>query len=169
MQQLSSENLIVRYLFVAVDTLSRFLWVVAEKSRTSQACSVALKKIFSTNKQRIAPKNCATKKYPEKIRADQGKKFAKEFVEFCKKNVIKIYSTRSETYSVVAERCIRTFKTIVFKYLHERDTNRYVDQLGKFFSIINNRINRMTELAPIEVSKKDVPYLISLCNTVPPQ
>ena len=27
----------------------------------------------------------------------------------------------------------------------------------------------MTKLAPIEVSQKDVPYLISLCNTVPPQ
>ena len=27
----------------------------------------------------------------------------------------------------------------------------------------------MTKLAPIEVSQKDVPYLISLCNSVPPQ
>ena len=27
----------------------------------------------------------------------------------------------------------------------------------------------MTKLAPIDVSQKDVPYLISLCNTVPPQ
>ena len=27
----------------------------------------------------------------------------------------------------------------------------------------------MTKLAPIEVSQKDVPYLISLCSTVPPQ
>ena len=32
MQQLSRENLGVRYLFVAVDTLSRFLWVVGVKS-----------------------------------------------------------------------------------------------------------------------------------------
>ena len=27
----------------------------------------------------------------------------------------------------------------------------------------------MTKLAPIDVSQKDVPYLVSLCNTVPPQ
>ena len=44
MQQLSRENLGVRYLFVAVDTLSRFLWVVGVKSKTSKACSEALKK-----------------------------------------------------------------------------------------------------------------------------
>ena len=111
----------------------------------------------------------ATKKFPEKIWADQGKEFAGEFAKFCKKNCIEIYSTRNETKSAVAERYIRTLKTIIFKYLHERDTNRYIDQLEKFVSIINNRVNRMTKLAPIEVSQKDVPYLISLCNTVPPQ
>ena len=27
----------------------------------------------------------------------------------------------------------------------------------------------MTKLAPITVSQKDVPYLVSLCHTVPPQ
>ena len=27
----------------------------------------------------------------------------------------------------------------------------------------------MTKLAPITVSQKDVPYVVSLCNTVPPQ
>ena len=146
MQQVSG----VRYLFVAVDTLSRFLWVVSVKSKTSKACSEALKKIISTNKQRNAPKIFASKKFPEKIWADQGKEFAGEF-------------------AAVAERYIRTLKTLIFKYLHESDTNRYIDQLEKFVSIINNRINRMTKLAPIEVSQKDVPYLISLCNTVPPQ
>ena len=169
MQQLSRENSGVRYLFVAVDTLSRFLWVVGVKSKTSKACSEALKRIISINKQRNAPKICATKKFPEKIWADQGKEFAGEFAKFCKKNRIEIYSTRSETKSAVAERYIRTLKTIIFKYLHERDTNRYIDQLEKFVSIVNNGVNRMTKLAPIEVSQKDVPYLISLCNTVPPQ
>ena len=76
---------------------------------------------------------------------------------------------RSETKSAVAERYIRTLKTIIFKYLHERDGNRCIDQLEKFVSIINNRVNRVTKLAPIDMSQKDVPYLISLCNTVPPQ
>ena len=165
MQQLSRENLGVGYLFVALDILSHFLWVVGVKSKTSKACSEALKKIISINKQNYAPKICATKKFPEKIWDDQGKEFAGEFAKFCKKNRIEVYSTRSETKSAVAERYIRNLKTIIFKYLHERDTNRYIDQLEKFVSIINNKVNRMTKLAPIEVSQKDVPYLISLCAT----
>ena len=156
---------------MAVNTLSRFLWVVGVKSKTSKACSEALKKIISINKQGNAPKNCATKKFPEKIWADQAKEFAGEFAKFCKNNRKEIYSTRSETNSAVAERYIRTLKTIIFKYLQERDTNRnrYIDQLEKFVSTINNRVHRITKLAPIEVSQKNVPYLVSLCNTVPPQ
>ena len=61
MQQLSRENLGVRYLFVAVDTLSCFLWVVGVKSEASTECSEALKIIISTNKQRNAPKICNQK------------------------------------------------------------------------------------------------------------
>ena len=158
MQKLSRKNLGVRHLFVAVNTLSRFLWVVGVKSKTSKAYSEELKKIISTNEPRNAPKVCTTKKFPEKIWADQGKEFAGEFAKFCKENRIEIYSTRSDTKSAVAERYIRTLKTLTFKYLHERDTNRYIDQLEKFVSIINNRVNRMTKLAPIEVSQRDVPY-----------
>ena len=91
MQQLSRELLGVRYLFVAVDTLSRFLWVVGVKSQTSKACSEALKEFISTNKQRNSPKICATKKFPEKIWAGQGNEFAGEFAKFCKENRIEIY------------------------------------------------------------------------------
>ena len=169
MQQLATQKLGVRYLFVAVDTLSWFPWVIGVKSTTSKACIDALKKIIATNKQRNAPKFCPSKNYTEYIWADQGKEFAGNFSHFCENNLIKCYYTRSEKRSAVAERYIRTLKVINCSYLHEHDTNRYIDQLGRFASIINNRINPMTKLAPITVSQADVPYLVSLCNTVPPQ
>ena len=169
MHQLATENLGIRYLFVAVDTLSRFLWVTGLKSKTSRACTGALKKIIATNRQRNAPKICAGKYFPEKFWADQGREFTGDFARFCNKNGIQIYSTRSDTKSAVAERYIRTLKSIIFRYLHEHDTKRYIDHLDKFVSIINNRINRMTKLAPIAVSQKGVPYLVSLCSSVPLQ
>ena len=64
MQQLATQNSGVRYLFVAVDTLSRFLWVIGVTSKTSRACTDALKKIIATNRQRNAPKICSSKSYP---------------------------------------------------------------------------------------------------------
>ena len=166
MQQLATQNSGVRYLFLALDTLSRFLWVVGVKSKTSKACTDALKKISATNRQRS--QNLFIQKLSRKKWADQGKGFAGKFSQFCKKNGIEIYYTRSEN-SVVAERYIRTLKSIICRYLHKHDIYRYIDQLGKFVSIISNRINRMTKLAPITVSQKDVPQLVSLCNTMPPQ
>ena len=167
MQQLAAENSGIRYLLVAVDRLSRFLWVTGLKSKTSRACTGVLKKIIIG--QRNAPKICATKFSPGKIWADQGREFAGDFAQFRNKNGIQIYSTRSETKSALPERSIRTLKSIIFRYLHEHDTIRYIDQLDKFVSIINNRINRMTKLAPIAVFQKDVPYLLGLCNSVPPR
>ena len=101
------------------------------------------------------------KNFPKRYGLIKVRSLPKNSQNFAKRMLSK-FTQQEARHSLVAERCIRTFKTIVFKYLHERDTNRYVDQLEKFVSIINNRINRMTELAPMEVSKKDVPYLISL-------
>ena len=53
--------------------------------------------------------------------------------------------------------------------MHEHDRNTYIDHLDQVVSIINRRVNRMTKLAPISVSKKVVPYLVSLCHTNAPQ
>ena len=112
----------------------------------------------------VQPKN-----FPKSYGLIKVKSLLVNSQSFAKKNRIEIHSTRSETKSAVAERYIRTLKTIFFEYLHERDTNQYIDQLEKFVSIINNRVNRMNQLAPIEVSQRDVSYLFSLCNTAPPQ
>ena len=49
--------------------------------------------------------------------------------------------------------------------MHEHDRNTYIDEIDQFVSIINRRVNRMTKLTPASVSKKDVPYLVSLCHT----
>ena len=80
-------------------------------------------------------------------------------------NGIDIYSTKSETKSALAERNIRSLKSLIFKYMHEHDQSNYTTQLNNFVSIINNRVNRMTKLAPASVSQKEVPYLVSLCHT----
>ena len=49
-----------------------------------------------------------------------------------------------------------------YKYLEDKGTNSYINQLQSFVQTINSRINRVTKLAPNKVTKKDVPYLLSL-------
>ena len=157
------------YLFVAVDVLSRYIWVEPLKVKTSQACKEALKKIIVKNGKPPLPKICSATHQPEKIWVDKGREFAGDFATFCLSKGFDIYSTKSETKSALAERNTRSLKSLIFKYMHEHDRNTYIDHLDQVVSIINRSKNRMTKLAPISVSKKDVPYLVSLCHTNAPQ
>lgn len=165
MQRLASSNGGVRYLLVAVDALSRYLWVEGIKVKTAQACTDALKKIIAKNCRNPVPKVCRETAQPEKIWVDKGREFAGEFASFCRKKDILIYSTKSETKSALAERNIRSLKSLIFRFMHEHDRSNYISELDNFVAIINNRVNRMTKLAPVSVTKKEVPYLVSLCHT----
>ena len=57
---------------------------------------------------------------------------------------------------------------ILFKYLHENNTRKYIDQIQNFVSLINSRPKRATKTAPKKTNRHDVPYLTSLsANTNP--
>ena len=73
-----------------------------------------------------------------------------------------MYSTFSEKKSAVAERNIRSLKNIIYRYLEEKWTYSYINNLDQFVKTINSRVNRVTKLPPNKVTKKDVPRLVSL-------
>ena len=162
----------VRYLFVAVDTLNRFLWVYPIKGKSAKSSADSLNSIITccrVGRQQMQPKFCRWKEKvpakPENIWVDKGREFAGEFADYCRERSITIYSTCSEAKSVFAERNIRPLKALIFKYLHEIYTDIYLDQLPNFVRIINGRMNRVTYIASNNVDVKDVPFLISLQPT----
>ena len=154
MDKVAESNNGVVYLFVAVDTLSRKLFVRPMKNKTAKEARNALAAILNDEERK-----------PSKIWIDKGKEFEGEFRSFCNNKNISIYSTMSETKSAFAERNIRSLKSIVYKYMHEKKTNRYIDNLQDFVGVINSRVNRMIGKSPNDVTKTDESYLISLCNT----
>ena len=162
----------VRYLFVALDTLSRFLWVYPIKGKNAKLCADTLNSIITccqAGRQQMQPKICRGKEKvpakPEKVWVDKGRGFAWEFADYCRQRSITVCSFCSETKSVFAERNIRSLRALIFKYLHENNTDIYLDELPIFVSIINGRINRVTHFAPENMDVKDVPFLISLQAT----
>ena len=56
--------------------------------------------------------------------------------------------------SVFAERNISYLKTIIHRYLEEKWTYSYIDQLDQFVKTINSRVNRVTKIAPKKFTKK---------------
>ena len=182
MQKLSRYNHGINFIFVAVGTLSRFVWALPLKKKTAAECKDALQKIMESLRSKrvnsktmmMKPMFCRSKSSsllkPEKIWVDKVREFAGDFSHFCRENEIGLYSTHSETKSAFAERNIRSLKAIsdLFKFLHEINTDTSVENLQQFVNVINCRVNRITKLAPKDVGKNDVPYLISLqcCNQI---
>ena len=175
MQQLSEFNQGITFLFVAVDTLSRLVWVVPLKRKTAAAYRQALIDVIEGNKRDplvLQPRFCGGSRplspNPEKLWVDKGRDFAREFANFCQQSGIHLYSTCNETKSVFAEVNIRSIKAPIIKYLHENDTKAYREQLQAFVDIINSRITRVTKLAPNQVKKSDESFLVTLqhCNAI---
>lgn len=149
MDKLAKYNDGVKYLMIAVDVLSRYLRVEKLKTKQATETSTALKRMIKS-------------KQPQKLWVDKGTEFKSSFSQLCQRKGIEIYNTESDTKSAFAERNIRSLKNIIYKHLELKWSYRYVDKLDFFVNIINGRKNRVTKLAPKEVTKRHVPYLISL-------
>ena len=146
--KLAKYNNGIKFLLVAVDVLSRYLRVEPLKTKEARECSIAFSKMIKNRK-------------PEKVWTDKGTEFKGAFADLCKRRAIHLYTTHSETKSALAERNIRSLKNIIYKYLEDKWTWRYIDNLPEFVNTINSRVNRMTKLAPNKVFKKHETLLVS--------
>ena len=149
MDKLAKENKDVKYLLVAVDCLSRYLRVEPLKSKYATKTAGVFKKMIRN-------------KRPKKVWVDAGTEFNGSFSILRQKNEIEVYKNFSEKKSAFVERNIRSLKNLIYKYLEDKWTHSYINQLQSFVQTINSRVNRVTKLAPNKVTEKDVPYLISL-------
>ena len=104
MQKLSRYNHGINFIFVAVDTLSRFVLAVPLTKKTASESKNALQNIMealrarrNSSTERMTPKLCRpnskTEPKPEKIWVDKGREFAGEFSQFCRDSDIDLYST----------------------------------------------------------------------------
>ena len=148
MDKLAKYNKNVKYLLVAVDCLSRYVRVQPLKTKFSTEVATAFKKMIS-------------KKQPQKAWVDKGTEFKGEFKKLCDQRGIHLYSTHSEKKSAFAERNIRSLKNLIYRYLEDKWTYTYLPRLPDFVKTLNARVNRVTKLAPNQVSKKHVATIIS--------
>ena len=151
-EKISKFNDGYKYLLLPVDVFSRKIRVQPLKDKTSKSAASALMKRIDFGKL----------DFPIKILVDQGKEFQGEFAKFCASNAIDVYHSFSETKSCMAERYIRTLKTLLYKFFEEQQTFRYLPQLRKFVKLVNSRYNRSIGMAASEVTQRNVPKLLAL-------
>ena len=170
-QKLSRYNHGINFIFVAVDTQSRFLWALPLRKKTASKCKNALQKIVEAPRARknsstemMKPKffrpSSKTDPKPGKIWVEKCREFAGEFSQFCREKDIDFYSTHSESKSAFAQRNIRSLKAIIFKFLHENNTDKYIESLLQLVNVINCLVNRITKRSERRKTLKKLMYRI---------
>lgn len=142
--KLASYNNGVNYLLVCIDHFSRKVRVQPMKTKDAAATKRAFMKMLTKGHQ------------PKKLWVDKGKEFEGAFRNYCKTLDISIYSTFSETKAAMAERAIRSLKNILYRYMENANTYKYLPKMQQFVSTMNSRINRSIGMKPNDVRNTDV-------------
>ncbi|KAL3101609.1 hypothetical protein niasHT_021926 [Heterodera trifolii] len=141
-QALSRHNRGHRYLLVAVDVLSKRLFVVPLKNKRAEEMLEAFKLLIGQMPMA-----------PHRIFSDKGTEFKnrllKEFFE--EREIEKHEPVHSSVKASVAERAIRNVKQRLYRYFAETETLNWVDAAQKIVDGINSSPSRAHGMRPIDV------------------
>ena len=141
MQLISKFNKGFRYLLCVIDILSKHPWVVPLKDKKGVRIVNAFQKILDNSSRK-----------PSKIWVEKESQFCNSsFKKLLKGNEIEMYSIHKEGKSVVAERFIRTFENIIYKYMTSISKNVYIDKLDGIVNKYNNTYHRRIKMKPVDV------------------
>jgi hypothetical protein len=117
-QNLSEENDGVRFLLILIDTLSKYLRLVALKHKSAREVSNAIKQVFESGVK------CQT------LRSDRGGEFKNRLVQNYLKDVeVRLIFANQNSKASIAERVIRTIRWRLYRYFQRNRTYRYIDVL----------------------------------------
>jgi len=131
------------FIFIAVDSFSRFAYAYPIKNKSTEETSNALEKILENSKR------------PLFLYGDNGKEFLGKFRETALKNNIKLLFTNSKNKASIAERFIRTLKQRLYRYFTFSKEKNYIQVLNKIIFNYNNNIHGSIKMKPSEVNEKN--------------
>ncbi len=99
------------YLFVAIDSFSRFAFVVPIKNKSSEETTKAINQIFIVSKRK-----------PKYFYSDHGKEFLGEFKKYIESQSIRHFFTNSVHKASIVERFNRTLKQKMYRYFTFNNT-----------------------------------------------
>ena len=145
-QALARSNKENRYLLVAMDVLSHTIFTAPTKSKTAKDMKIAFDKIFDEMPM-----------IPHQLFTDRGMEFESREMKqyFREKGVIKHCAQSSRIKAALAERCIRTIKTRLYRYFSEKQTLNWIDAVPKIVNAINHSVCRTTGLRPVDINFKN--------------
>ena len=128
----------VKYLLVVIECFSRKLFVTCMKDKSTQTTIEGFDDIHSHIGHN-----------PHTIYMDKGCEFnSNSFKNYCYEyNITPIFSY-NVTKAPLVERCQRTLQGIMYRYMEQNNTKRYVDKLEDIVKTFNSKVNRSIKMAP---------------------
>lgn len=132
-RSLSEFNDGVNWLLVAVDAFSKYAWVLKLKRKTAEMAKAALKHLIENEIGEPV----------ESIFADHGTEWTNRIVRaYLLSQNIRLDLALSETKAAIAERFNRTLQDMMYKYMEDNKTNRYIDELHNILLTYRQRGHR---------------------------
>ena len=105
---IAKDNDGIRYLLFVIDIFSSCLWVKPLKNKTAKSVLEALKEVLNKRK-------------PVRLRVDKGSEFVNRWVKkYLKDHDIYLFVTQSSKKANYAERVIKTFRLLLWRYLRPK-------------------------------------------------
>lgn len=128
----------VKYLLTVIDTFTRYAFVRPLTDKFASSVINAFKSILSEAGQK-----------PYMLVMDKGTEFKNiQFYNFCNLNNIKCINPESQTHAAFVERFNRTLQQLIYQYMTENETNKFIDVLQNLVKTYNNRVHRMIQTTP---------------------
>ena len=140
----TSNNKGFRYIFIVIDNFSKYLWTIPLKNKYSQTITNEFSNILIKSKRK-----------PIKIESDRGSEFYNSiFQNFLKSKNIHHYSRFTDKGPSIAERVIRTVRSLLKKPIFLAGNADCVSELPSVIKQYNNTIDHSIKMTPVQASKK---------------
>ena len=148
-RQLSKENNGVNYLFALIDGFTKRAWVYPLKTKTSKEVA----KVFVDHIEQNYQDHMF-----QIFLSDAGKEFlGKEMQAVLNDYSIYFQIGRGYNKSSICERFNLTLQRMIYKYLTQNETLKYIDKLDDILSSYNKRPHRTLKgLSPLEADKPEM-------------
>ena len=142
---LAQYNSGVKFLLVVIDNFSKRVHYRTLKRKDGISVAKAFESIFNE----VTP--------PSYIYTDMGGEYTSSLVQdVFKKYKVKHYTTKNtETKASISERFFRTLRNKLHRYLHLRNTHKYLDVLPSLISAYESSYHRSIKMRPIDVTKRN--------------
>lgn len=129
----------VHFLFVAIDCFSKKTWLIQQNNKQGSTTLESFKTLLRI--MRGSP--------PVSVFFDRGKEFCNARVyAYLAEHGINVFHPNSEIKAPIVERVNRTIQDIIFKYLTQYETLRYIDVMTELLRSYNERFHRTIKMSP---------------------